>query len=291
MTPGRQAPTSAVMDAPLALLRDRAVLSLAGPDTLVFLERVVTCNTAGWPAGESRYGALLTPQGKVIADFLALRDEAGVLLDVARGALADLHKRLTLFRLRSDVAIAPRDDLAVITGPGPAMEGAPHVFADPRNPGGRLRAFTAEPPAGDAAALTLWQAGRIAAGLPEFGEDFGAAEVFPADINMDLLGGIDLKKGCFIGQEVVSRMHRRGNIRKRSLVLAADGAEPGAPVLAGDSEIGMVTSAAGGHALARIRIDRLAAAGEAPLTAGGQSAAVIGPPALWPPVNAASGGD
>lgn len=288
MTPGVRAPKFMRMDTAFTPLPDRAVLALAGPDTLAFLERVVTCNTADWAPGEARHGALLTPQGKVIADFLALRDEAGVLLDVARGALADLQKRLTLYRLRSDVAIAPREDLTVITGKGALPENAAQAFEDPRHEGAPLRAFTSEPLAPDEAALARWQAGRIAAGLPELGEDFGAAEVFPAEINMDVTGGVDLKKGCFIGQEVVSRMHRRGNIRKRSLVLAADGAEPGAPVLAGDSEIGTVTSAAGGHALARIRIDRLAAAGEAPLTAGGRPASVTGPSTLWPPGPAAS---
>lgn len=260
------------MTVPFAYLAHRGVLSLSGPDTLAMLERLVTNNTHDWATGEARPGALLTPQGKVIADYLALRTEDGILLDVAREVLPDLEKRLKLFRLRADVTIEPRGDLIVLAGVEPAshgvrpVSGAAHVFIDPRFSGGRLRVLATE------ADWSAWHGGhpaewsrpwpeyaldRIRQGVAEFGTDFGAAEVFPSDINLDRMGGVDLRKGCFVGQEVVSRMHRRGNVRRRTVVLEAANATPGAKVRAG-GPLGEITSAEDGLALARLRIDRLA---------------------------------
>ena len=236
----------------LAALPDRAVLSLTGPDTLVLLERLVTHNTQDWSNGEARYGALLTPQGKVIADFIAVRSVDGVLLDVAAPFAPDLAKRLKMFRLRSAVEISPRDDLKVMVSPASHQGSA----LDPRSPDMPHRSFSG---AADLPDADWYDGVRIACGIPEQGQDFGAAEVFPAEINMDLLGGVDLKKGCFVGQEVVSRMHRRGNIRKRTLVLRGDGLEPGTDIL-GPAVLGSVTSAVRNLALARVRIDRLAKA-------------------------------
>ena len=210
------------MATPFLLLPHRAVLSLRGPDTIALLERLVTHATDDWLAGETRYGALLTPQGKVIADYLALRTEDGVWLDVAADHVADLAKRLKLFRLRSQVEIDIRDDIfvfAAVQGIEPDTETAPNggqVLRDPRYPGGRVRVFATDRD-WSTSTLTLddYHADRITHGVPEQGVDFAAAEVFPADINMDVLGGVALNKGCFVGQEVVSRMHRRGKIRKR----------------------------------------------------------------------------
>lgn len=251
----------------LTRLPDRSVLALTGPDTIALLERLVTHNTADWPAGEARYGALLTPQGKVIADYIALRTEDGVLLDVAAGALPDLEKRLKLFRLRADVAVAAADDIAVYVTP--SREGS---FSDPRCNAlpQRLLAAPGLDAPGDPAA---YDALRVAHAVPEWGRDFTAAEVFPSDINMDRMSGVDLKKGCFVGQEVVSRMHRRGNIRRRTLALEAAGAAPGDTVEAG-APLGDINSAADGRALARLRIDRLAKA-----LASDQAITVSGAPA------------
>jgi folate-binding protein YgfZ len=163
-------------------------------------------------------------------------------------------------KLRAAVAIAARPDLGVTV-----FDGAP----DPRSPLAARRRIGERRAADDPA---QYHAARIAAGVPEQGADFGLEEVFPADINMDLLGGVDFRKGCFVGQEVASRMKRRGTARRRTLLAEVEaGAMAGAPVLAGDFEIGKLTSVSGGAALARVRIDRLAeawAAGETVTAAG-----------------------
>ncbi len=199
----------------------RAHLRLSGPDTITLLERLVTNNTEDWDKGECRYGALLTPQGKVIADYEAARTEDGVDLNVDAGAVEDLAKRLKMFRLRADVAIEVSED-------------APLLFED--------------------------ETARIMAGRPQQGIDFESAKIFPSDINMDRLGGVALNKGCFVGQEVVSRMHRRGNIRRRTVVLKGTFQDAGELLVDGDKSVGEVTSYYDTHALARVRIDRLAQA-------------------------------
>jgi folate-binding protein YgfZ len=260
------------MSSPI-LLDHRSVLIVSGADAGAFLQGLVTVSSLDMPEGEKRYGALLTPQGKVIADMILERAGDGFLLDCDKGAAAALLKRLNLFRLRAAVAISDRSDLAVFAfdgAPDPRSAEAPRRRIGPRS-GGREN---------DAA---RYHAARIAAGLPEQGADFGSEEVFPADVNMDLLGGIDFRKGCFVGQEVVSRMKRRGTARRRTLkvLLAADISAP-TPVLAGGFEIGTLTSVSGRTGLARVRIDRLAEArakGE-PVTAGGAAVTFDSPPWL-----------
>ena len=248
----------------------RAVLSLTGPDTIELLERLVTNTTSDWPTGEARYGALLTPQGKIIADFIALRTEDGVLMDAHESALEDFTRRLKLFRLRADVTIEPEPELGVFLD----EDGV----ADPRSdalPLRRIGPCEAEATGDD----TAYHAARIAASIPEFGFDFAGSEVFPADVNMDRLGGVDYSKGCFVGQEVVSRMYRRGKIRKRTVCVTGEGLEVGQSVTAGAAPIGEVTSAASGQGLVRLRTDRLAKARAAdqPLMVGDSELALAAP--------------
>ena len=231
----------------MKLIPNRKVLSLTGPDTIALLERTVTHNVANWSEGEVRYGGLLTPQGKIIADYLATRTEEGVLLDVHQDALEDLARRLKMFRLRSDVTIEVREDLQVqqseAGAPDPRSDALPRRFLMPGGAEGVSEDYH-----------TL----RIAAGVPEWGSDYRAAEVFPSDVNMDVMNGIDYKKGCFVGQEVASRMKRRGKIRKRTVLLKGDQLSPEDKVMIGDMPAGAVTSSAGPLALALLRIDRAA---------------------------------
>lgn len=225
----------------------RSIVSVTGADAETFLNGIVTVSATGLAAGELRYGALLTPQGKVIADMLLARDGDAILLDCATSVAPALIKRLTLMKLRAAIAIEERPELGVT-----AFDG----WADPRSPQAPRRKIGPRGETGDASA---YHAIRIASGLAEQGIDFGAEEVFPADINMDLLGGVDFRKGCFVGQEVVSRMKRRGTARRRTLkAIVADGAAAPTPILANGFEIGMLTSVSGGAGLARVRIDRLA---------------------------------
>ncbi|MEM7457878.1 MAG: folate-binding protein [Pseudomonadota bacterium] len=261
------------MASPFSYFPHRAVLSLRGPDTITLLERLVTHATDDWTPGTTRYGALLTPQGKILSDFLAVRIEDGILLDTAAAFVDDLAKRLKLFRLRSQVEIERLDDVFVIAGTDPAPEGlrpisgAQHVYLDPRYPGGRLRGFATKEswaawygyhPAEWSRPINEYHLDRIAHGVPEQGFDFGSADAFPADINMDVLGGVALNKGCFVGQEVVSRMHRRGQIRKRTLSVSVPS---GMSMTVGDdvvasAPIGSITSCEAEQGLARIRVDR-----------------------------------
>jgi folate-binding protein YgfZ len=248
---------------PPILLDHRAVLIVSGAEAESFLQGLVTVSSLDMAKGEMRYGALLTPQGKIIADMILTRTEETFLIDCAADVAPALLKRLNLFKLRAAVAIADRSDLGVI-----AFDGSP----DPRSPDAPRRSIGARNAAA-ASDPTRYHAARIAAGLPEQGVDFKGEEVFPADVNMDLFGGIDFRKGCFVGQEVVSRMKRRGTARRRTLkaMVAAD-TPARSPVLANGFEIGTLTSVSGGTALARIRIDRMAEAqakGET-LTAGGK---------------------
>lgn len=262
------------MSTPFVYLQHRCVIVMQGPDTLKLLERLITSQTHNWPLGTARYGALLSPQGKIISDFLALRDAEGVLLDVDRNSADGLVQKLKMFRMRSDVDIEIASDLLVLAEPSPAhnqirpVSGAKYIFLDPRYDQGRLRVFakTDEWAAwhGPSAAewcqpLDAYHTDRTMHGIAEQGFDFESLTVFPADINMDLLGGVDLKKGCFIGQEVVSRMHRRGNIRKRTMPVRGAGLSPGDPVMA-PLPIGEITSMIGNVGLARMRLDRLAKA-------------------------------
>lgn len=228
-------------------LPDRALVRLTGPDTIALLERTVTNSVKDWPAGELRYGALLTPQGKVIADYLAQRMEDGVLLDVHPDAAEDLMKRLKMFRLRSKVEIGPEPDLVPIRD---------ETHRDPRSETLWGRRYAPSAGTDETLEAADWHAHRIAAGVPEWGADYGAAEVFPTDINMDVMAGVDYKKGCFVGQEVASRMKRRGKIRKRTLPVSGTGIVAGADIVAA-APIGTVTSVNGGRGLALVRTDRL----------------------------------
>ncbi|MBI1361324.1 MAG: folate-binding protein [Alphaproteobacteria bacterium] len=232
-------------------LDQRAVVSVNGPDAESFLQGLVTQDVLGLARGQRRYAALLTPQGKIIADMILERSDEGFLVDCDRDAALLLLKRLNLFRLRARVTIEARPDLAVI-----AFDGS----ADPRSPEAPPRRIG--PPVETQGDPLAYHAMRIAAGLAEQGADFGADEVFPADINMDLQGGVDFRKGCFVGQEVVSRMKRRGIARRRTLRVGFHGEAPAppCPLLANDFEIGTLTSVAGATGLARVRIDRLAEA-------------------------------
>ncbi|MEL7481082.1 MAG: hypothetical protein AAGJ29_05945 [Pseudomonadota bacterium] len=193
-------------------------LVLSGPETVGFLDRTVTCEVSSLSDGAPRPGALLTPQGKVISDFLLSIDEAGIVhLAVHSQAVDALEKRLKLMRLRADVQIDRGPDLDLVPD----------------------------------------EATRIAAGRPAFGQDFLDTAVFPTDINLDVHGGVAYRKGCFVGQEVVSRMKRRGTIRKRTVVFQGAGVARGQTIQAGDVRLGDITSANEDMALALVRIDHL----------------------------------
>ena len=251
-------------EAKVALLEARAVLRISGADARPWLQGLVTNDVENITAGEARFAAFLTPQGKVIADFFIVPDGDGLLLDCAAELGAGLAKRLTMYKLRAQVAISDvSGSLAVAAGwggPGTlATEG--RIFDDPRD--ARLGWRAIAPPSeiaklAEAASESEWQAHRIACGTPEGGVDFVWGDTFPHEANMDRLNGIDFKKGCYVGQEVVSRVQHRGLARKRvaQVLISGPAPQPGAEILAGDIAIGVMGSSAGAVGLALLRLDK-----------------------------------
>jgi folate-binding protein YgfZ len=243
--------------------RDRAVLSLEGAETENFLHNLVTADVLGLTEGEARYGALLTPQGKILVDFFVLKTAEGYLLDCAASQLEELTKRLMFYRLRAKVAMTERKDLEVgVSAERPAGMTA---YVDPRTSliGWRMIAEKSTLPAG-----TGYDAARIALGLADSDGDIGSGELFPHEANFDQMGAVSFSKGCYIGQEVVSRMEHRATARSRILPVTFDGAAPprGAAIKSADKIIGSVLSSAGNAALALLRLDRLAEATQPLLT-------------------------
>ncbi len=251
-----------------AYLPDRVLTRAAGADVEHFLHGVLTCDVAHIEPGSSRYGALLTPQGKIISDLLLYRETAdSFLIDAPVEVSADLIKRLTFLRLRAKVVFERLDDLVVVarTGAGQTRdepEAGVVSYPDPRLPalGHRLivpRAM-AEAQHGDAEA---YERLRITLGIPKGGVDFAYNDAFPHEADMDQLGGLDFHKGCYVGQEVVSRMEHRTAARNRLVqAVFAERAEAGHEILAGDKSAGRTTSAAGRLAIASVRLDRTSAA-------------------------------
>lgn len=271
---------------PAVLLTDRAVLSVSGAEARNFLQGLVTCDMTKVSAGAPGFGALLTPQGKILFDFLIAQDGERFLLDTSREKAADLLKRLTFYRLRAKVELASLSDdakgdeaLAVVALFGGAQAPADAiVFADPRAetlgkrailPVAAARRFASD-------AREKYEAHRIACGVPAGGLDFAYGDAFPHETNMDLLHGVAFDKGCYVGQEVVSRMQHRGLVRKRVLKVAIDGeAAPGAEIRAGEIAVGVLGGAQGGQGLATVRLDRLDDAKGAALAAGAANVSVL----------------
>jgi hypothetical protein len=251
------------------VLTSRAVLSLKGEDATSFLQGLVTQDLAG---AAPVFTALLTPQGKVLFDFFLVPAEGGYLIDVDAAAAPGLLKRLSLYKLRAKVTLAAEEALAVYLGERVGVR-----YADPRLAALPVRTIA---PRGDAPpADNAYDALRLAEGVPDFGSDFIGEEVFLLDVNYDLLNAVSYKKGCFVGQEVTSRMKRKGEIRKRTMILRGAAIARGVAVMAGDSAIGEVMSVGGAQGLALVRVDRLAEAraSGAPLAAGGAPVTLASP--------------
>ncbi len=253
-----------------AHLADRGIVRVRGPEARAFLQGLVTGNVVTLGAGEARWAALLTPQGKILFDFLMSAEPDAILLDVKAEKIPDLIKRLTMYKLRAKVEITDESaHLGVIALYGGVVgEGA----RDTRHPdmGTRLFAQRDDVDAlmltfGGDAGLNDYHAHRIALGVPEGGVDFVYGDAFPHEADMDQLNGVDFKKGCFVGQEVVARMQYRGTTRNRVIKVFLEGApaQPGAIVMAGETRVGVMGSSAGARGLALLRLDRAEEAAQA----------------------------
>lgn len=268
-----------------AFLPDRGVVKVAGEDARNFLNGLVTTDVDRLKPGLGRFGALLTPQGKIIVDFLITEVPAGhgggFLIDCPKALADNLATKLKFYKLRAKVTVETLD-LGVLA----AWDGQPAAqpdlaFADPRNDALGYRILIPEDLkeklsdliGADLVDAAEYEAHRIALGVPRGGLDFMYSDAFPHETNMDRLAGVDFDKGCYVGQEVVSRMQHRGTARTRSVQVLLDGASPeaGATILAGDKPVGTIGSTSGGKGIALVRIDRVADALDAgqPLTAGG----------------------
>ena len=246
------------MGAKAAYLEDRGVVSVVGAEAGSFLQGLFTNDVAGLAPGEARFAALLSPQGKILVDFLAARDADGFLIDCPAALAGELTKKLTLYRLRAKIAIADRSaELGVAAyWNGDAPEGA---YRDPRADGLGWRRIA---PRSGISGLgdDGYEAHRIACGVPRGGVDFAYGDTFPHDANMDLIHGVDFRKGCYVGQEVVSRVQHRSAACKRVVPVTFEGASPapGAEILSGDVVIGAMGASFGHRGLALLRVDKAA---------------------------------
>jgi folate-binding protein YgfZ len=272
-------------DMQVALLDERAVLRVTGGDARKFLENVITNDVDALGADQARFAALLTPQGKIVADFLVVGasedDGGGFLLDAPRALAEDIAKKLGFYKLRAAVTIEPRPDLAVAAIlAGTATSELGIVYDDPRHPalGRRIILPAAEAKADlERAGFALADAGayhekRVGLGIPEGGKDYVYSDAYPHEADMDQLHGVDFNKGCFIGQEVVSRMERKTVPRTRVVPVTFETAPfPGVEVKAGDKPAGHMGSGVNGKGLAKLRLDRVheALAKGEKITAGG----------------------
>ncbi|POR56517.1 YgfZ/GcvT domain-containing protein [Bosea psychrotolerans] len=268
-------------------LIDRGVIRVSGEDARDFLQNLVTNDLDPVTPERAGYGALLTPQGKIICDFfiVALSDEdgGGFLLDVPLLQTTDLMKRLKLYKLRAKVTL---DDLSEASAVIASTDGAPLpddsgiVYADPRLPALGQRSITDRAGVEEIAAddAETYHVRRIALGVPDGGRDFAYGDTFPHEALLDQLGGVSFKKGCYIGQEVVSRMQHRGTARTRIVpVVFTEGiaSETGAEATAGAKTLGRIGSGAKGRGLAMLRLDRVADALSEGLTLNGGGLAFV----------------
>ncbi|HUL87570.1 MAG TPA: folate-binding protein [Pseudolabrys sp.] len=270
-----------------ALLPDRGVVKVVGDDARRFLNGLVTNDVAAIAPGKPRFAALLTPQGKIIVDFIIAEapaeDGGGFFLDCPRALAGTLVEKLNFYKLRAKVIC---EDLSEVLGVMAVWDGIADSeyglsYADPRLPtlGSRimLPAHLAAEAAADLNATMVsadtYEAHRIRLGVPRGGLDFIYGDTFPHEADMDQLGGVDFEKGCYVGQEVVSRVEHRASARSRVVPITYEEFAPssGLPIMAGGKQIGTLGSTARGHGLALMRLDRVADALTAgiPLEAGG----------------------
>jgi hypothetical protein len=278
-----------------ALLTDRGVVKVSGPDARRFLNGLFTADIETMTEATPRYAALLTPQGKILADFFVAQQEQQeqpevfFLIDCEKALVGALTAKLALYKLRARVGIEDVSDATAVLAlwndppsaaqprdPSAPRDGGALSSADPRLAALGWRAISSPALAHDLARKQgaefvpahAYEAHRIALGAPRGGCDFAYGDAFPHEADMDQLNGVDFAKGCYVGQEVVSRMQHRGTARSRVVPVGIEGdaPAPGTPVTAGDKTVGAMGSSAGAHGLALLRLDRVAEAIAAGLT-------------------------
>jgi len=228
----------------------RRVIRISGSDALEFLQGLVTNDVRKLEAG-AVYAAMLTPQGKYVADFFLVPDGEAVLLDVAEAQADDLLKRLRMYKLRADVTLE-ETGISPRRGTGEAPDGA---FADPRHPALGWRAYDGTEGGDDG---TDWVALRVAHCVPQAGVEL-TPDTFILEAGFERLNGVDFRKGCYVGQEVTARMHHKTELRKGLATVGIEGEAPeGTEITAGEKVAGTLLTRAGDRAIAYLRFDRAA---------------------------------
>ena len=254
MVHSRDAPYLKAMTARIARLDSRALIRVSGPDARPFLHNLLTQNVEALTDGDLRFGALLSPPGRLLFDLFLWGEPEAVVLDVAADRRDVLLQRLAMYRLRAQVTVEADERPVSVAWGGDLPNG---FIADPRIPdlggrglGGALAVNASEDD---------YNAQRLSLGVPDPAADTLPDKTYPIEANFDLLNGIDFQKGCFVGQETTSRMKRRGAIKTRMLPIAFDGPPPpfGAEVLNGELRAGEVLSGRDGAAMALLRLDRI----------------------------------
>jgi len=259
----------------IAYLPDRSVLEITGADRVTYLNGLVSNDVAQASAGRAIWAALLTPQGKYLADFFVFTEGARLLLDCAAEQASLLAQRLGRFRLRADVRIVPLE-MAVYAGWGAAAVPPGIAAPDPRLQAAGWRALSNTPIA-TTATHAQWDAHRLALGLPDGARDLEVDKSVLLEAGFDELNGISWTKGCYMGQELTARTRYRGLLKRRLLPVRGDAPlpPPGTPVLAVDGdladagavagiapsaagrEVGVLRSSNGTLGLALLRLDSL----------------------------------
>ena len=229
-------------------MSERTVYRISGNDHVTFLQNLVT-NDVGKVKDSLVWAALLTPQGKYLADFFLVPDIDGILLDVDKGLAPGLAQRLNMYRLRANVTIA-ETDIDVARGVDDTPEGA---FQDPRDPSLGWRAYD-----GRTGLSADWDTLRVKAGVPESGIELVPNESYPLEQRFEALNGVDFKKGCYVGQEVTARMKHKTELRKGLARVTVQGAaDSGTPLVnEAGKEAGTLFTQADGAGLAYLRFDR-----------------------------------
>ncbi|MDB6453543.1 CAF17-like 4Fe-4S cluster assembly/insertion protein YgfZ [Falsirhodobacter sp. 20TX0035] len=226
----------------------RTIWTVTGVDRLDFLQNLVTNNVASLTTDGIVWTAILTPQGKYLADFFVIRQGDALLIDIDAGIAEATLRRLTMYRLRADVQIAP-SDVQVRRGVEDAPDGA---FPDPRHPAMGWRSYGSEP---DTSTVD-WNALRVEHVVPETGIEL-TPDTFILEAGFERLHGVDFRKGCYVGQEVTARMKHKTELRKGLLGVRIEGEAPvGTPILSGDRVAGTLFTQSGGRAIASLRFDR-----------------------------------
>ncbi len=227
---------------------DRSIFGITGEDRLDFLQGIVSNDVGGLDKGLV-YAALLTPQGKYLADFFLVPGDGAVLLDVKTEIAAQTVQRLSMYKLRARVDIQPLD-IPVARGLGPAPDGA---FPDPRHPALGWRAYGIE---GSAAGID-WDAIRVEHCIPETGIELIPNDTFLLEAGFERLNGLDFRKGCYVGQEVTARMKHKTELRKGLARVAVTGKVPaGTPITAQGKPAGTLFTQSDGKGIAYLRFDR-----------------------------------